>query len=469
MKHALVLAAILAVFVCLARPEIFSWPYYYDEADYMFAASLGPFANWTDRPSQSLVEFVRVGVRQGADAANRDQLSAVTRAGSDVNFYRHWHGPLYFYWLSAIAPLKLDEHTTRSLSYVFPMLTAIIIYFGCLWIFAEPWPAILSTAFFLWSYATVFSNEIAPHQLFVLCSTVTLILLAKWRATGDPLLWYASVVAAGCAFCVLEIAFVLVLVLILCAVRAPTIGKSALVFILTIAALWPAALLKLTFFKAYLFMAYLAVFRASAWGNAGFIETWRLRVTQAPVEWLLLAIAGLLYFSRTDRAARKYLAPVVVYGCLMFVVLLRVNSETPRYMLPYLAPFELAAGCTLASAMKKWKPLVRTNAVAAILMAIFCDTFATMRANPVRPSPRLNEVVADIRAAQLDGKTVLVPRNDVPMIHYYFPRTTVHGYLGDPSRDVLLARIDCDAVLAPGYPVALWRRSRDSPHYLSQR
>jgi len=38
MKHALALGAILAVFMFFTRREVFSWPYYYDEADYMFAA-----------------------------------------------------------------------------------------------------------------------------------------------------------------------------------------------------------------------------------------------------------------------------------------------------------------------------------------------------------------------------------------------------------------------------------------------
>ena len=77
MKHALALGAILAVFVLLARREIFTWPYYYDEADYMFAASLGLSANWLDRPSQPLTEFIRVGLRDGADPSKRAELSVM--------------------------------------------------------------------------------------------------------------------------------------------------------------------------------------------------------------------------------------------------------------------------------------------------------------------------------------------------------------------------------------------------------
>lgn len=469
MKHAVALAAILGVFVFLTRREVFPWPYYYDEADYMFAASLGVRANWTDHPSQSLADFVRVGIREGTEPANRSKLSAASRTGSDVNFYRHWHGPLYFYWLSAIARLKLDERATRALSYVFPMLTALVLYCGSLWIFAEPSAAILCAALFLWSYATVFSNEIAPHQLFVLCSMAALILLMKWRATARVRFWYGSVIAAACAFCTLEVAFVLVAILIFCAGRVPSIAKSVFVFLITVAVVWPAALAKLTFIKAYLFMAYLAVFRDSAWGNVGLSETWRLRFEQSPVEWLLLTIAAVLYFRSLDSAARKQLIPVVLYGCLMLLALLRVNSETPRYTLPFLPAFQFAAGCTFALSIRGWKPMPRFVAVTAILLAVFADSFITLHAHPVRPSPRLADILTAVRAANLDAKQLLAPRNDVPMIHYYFPRIATRGYLGAQERDAILAQTNWDAVLNVGYPVALWRRSRDSPHYLSQR
>jgi len=469
MKHALALAAILAVFVFVARRDVLPGPYYYDEADYMFAASLGARANWTDRPSQSLADFVRVGLAEGRNPAKRAQLSNTARAGSDVNFYRHWHGPLYFYWLSFIARLRLDERATRGLSYVFPILTTLVLYFGSLWIFAETAAAILSAALFLWSYATVFTDEIAPHQLFVLCSMAALILLMKWRATGNARCWYGSVIAAACAFCTLEVAFVLVVVLILCAGRIPSIGKSIWTFLLTVAALWPAALAKLTFVKAYLFMAYLAVFRASAWGRTGLLETWRLRFAQSPVEWLLLSFAGMLYFRSLDSPTRKQLFPVVLYGGLMILALLRVNSETPRYMLPFLAAFQFAAGCTFAFAIRNWKPMPSSVAVTAILLAVLGETLFNVLAHPVLPSPRLADVLTTIRAANLDAKQLLAPRNDVPTIHYYFPRIATRGYLEAAERDAILTQTDCDAVLDTGYPVALWRRSRDSPHYLSRR
>ena len=470
MRHALALGALLAVFVVLSRREVFSWPYYYDEADYMFAASRG-WANYTDHSSQPLVDYIRTGIREGRDPSHRAALSTQVRARGDVDFYRHWHGPLYFYWLAALAPLHLDERATRSLSYVFSVLTAMVIYFGALWVFPgrsrEP-AALLSSALYLWSYATVFSNEIAPHQLFVLCVVAALVLVMKWRVTGEQRFWYGAVVAAACAFCTLEVAFVLLLALAAFADKGKAV-KSLVLFLATVLIVWPAAVLKLSFAKAYLFMTYLALFRRSPWGEAGFFETWRHRFVQSPGEWILLAIAAVLYCRPGQSVARKTLVPVTLYGVLMLVALLRVNSDTPRYMLPFLPAFQIAAGFTLASAIGICRPAARWISTAAILLAMLSSTYAQIRAHPVLPAPRPSEVLAAVRSQNLEGKRLLAPQNDVPMIHYYLREVVLSGYVSAQERSGLLAQDRFDAVLNPGSPVTLQRQSPLSPHYLSQR
>jgi hypothetical protein len=456
MKHALSIGALLAVFLLFARQQVFTWPYYYDEADYMYAASLGWRANYTDTPSQPLVDFMRVGLRTGTDASERAALSVQTRATNDVNFYRHWHGPLYYYWLLALAPLNLDERTTRSLSYVFPVLTFLAIYFGSLWL--SPGgeghlAAILGGAFCLWSYPTTLTNEIAPHELFVLFYVAALILLMKWRITGAPRYWYGAVIFSACAFCTLEVAFVLVLVMLTCAAldgRATDwrwIGMSTALFAGSVLLLWPAAILKLSFLKAYLFMAFLAVFRKSPWGHITFFDTWRLRFGQSPGEWLLLAIAVVFYFGFCDSATRRLLMPVLLFASLMLIVLLRVTTETPRYMLPFLPALQLAAGFIFASILKNAKPVMRNACAVAICLVLLWNTAAQVRAHPIRPAPRLGAILASLRNQELTNKKVLAPQDDLPMIHYYLPGIVLSGYVSDQERSALLARERFDAVL----------------------
>ncbi len=476
MKHALVLGGIIAVFVILARKEVFSWPYYYDEADYMFAASLG-WANYSDQGSQPLAEYIQAGLQDRGHPTRRAQLSARSRASSDVNFYRHWHGPLYFYWLAGLAPLHLDEHASRSLSYLFPALTAVLIFLGSLWLLpsgAGALAAAFGSAFYLWSYATVFTNEIAPHQLFVLFTLAALLLVMKWRQTGDRRIWHGAVILSACAFCTLEVAFVLLIVLIACRLRSPSqsserwITKSMLTFLATVLFLWPAALLKLSFVKAYLFMAYLALMRQSPWGGIGFVEVWRLRFAQSPVEWLLLVLAAVLYF-RLEASVRTMLAPLLLFGVLMLCVLLRVNSETPRYMLPFLPAFETAAGFVFASVLSSRAPALRFASSAVILVLAFSGTYTQLRTHPIRPAPRLAAVLDQVRAEKLKGQKLLAPQNDLPMIHYYVPGVILSGYVAERERSMLLGQDTFDAVLYPGYPVSLKRQFSASPHYLSQR
>ena len=71
-------------------------PHVYDEADYMYAASLGYFPNWTDKPTLSLPEFLRI-------------LIPVSRLG-------------------------LNEHGVRSVMPVIPGLALLAVYLGCLWL-----------------------------------------------------------------------------------------------------------------------------------------------------------------------------------------------------------------------------------------------------------------------------------------------------------------------------------------------
>lgn len=96
MKHICIMAAIIAVFSWLSQGSAPASPYGYDEADYIYAAGRGWLANYTDTPTQSIVEFVRMRLGKRGESGSRGFLSEYIRASGDINFYRHSHGPLYF-------------------------------------------------------------------------------------------------------------------------------------------------------------------------------------------------------------------------------------------------------------------------------------------------------------------------------------------------------------------------------------
>src|SRR5579862_109783 len=172
-RYGFIFAALLALFLLLITRNVSSEPYVYDEADYMYAASLGFGANWSDTPSIPMAGFVRAGLNR----AGRDALSAQIRSGNDVLFYRHFHGPLFQYLLIPGSRLGWSEGAVRTSMLAIPAASLAIIYFGCLWLAPGHYAAFLAALLFMTSYSVLASTELAPHQLFALCSLGCLILL----------------------------------------------------------------------------------------------------------------------------------------------------------------------------------------------------------------------------------------------------------------------------------------------------
>jgi hypothetical protein len=444
-RHVLILLALLGIAFGLVQSKISPGPFGYDESDYMYAAQFGPAAQWLDLEAMSLAEYVRIGLGPGRDPNQRLALSQLGRSVNDPNVYRHWHGPVYWYWLGFVSNLTHDEHVLRWLSLFFPVITAIMLYFGTLRILpgdSAPLAAILSTALFLWSPATLRTTELAPHLAFVFFSVAALLLLSKVMVDGTRSDWYAAVVAAGVAFCTLEVTFVLVAVLAICAWRQRNAlaldwgfcAKSLAVFVTTVLVIWPAGLLKLTFAKAYMFMAYLALFRKSPWGNVGFAGVWAQRFAMSPLEWILIAAGLVLFFKLRQKAAARAVEPFVWFGLLMLLTLLRVTGDAPRYATPFLFAFDVIAGWMIASALPLRGMKARYAAVLGLVALLAGVSAWKLSSYHPDDNPRLSSLLAAIRAQGLDTKLILTPQDDLPSLHYYLPHAQLLGYLGPPPK-----------------------------------
>src|SRR5258706_8976439 len=164
--HFVCLSAIILLYCFLVKDSISRGPYTYDEADYMYAASLGPAAHFTDSPTLPITDFVHTGLSQATKSSERIAVSRSIRDSNDIVFYRHWHGPLFFYPLLVLHSFHLDEHKVRSAMLIVPILTAMVVYLGSLWLLPGLTGAvagIVASTLFLWSYVTVSVTELAPH------------------------------------------------------------------------------------------------------------------------------------------------------------------------------------------------------------------------------------------------------------------------------------------------------------------
>jgi len=442
-----VFGLLLALFLLLITRNVSSEPYVYDEADYMYAASLGFIANWSDTPSISMAEFVRAGFSGNARLA----LSERIRGGNDVLFYRHFHGPLFHYVLIPMSHLGLSEHAARSALLAIPCASLAVVYFGCLWLAppSKAMTALVAAMLFLSSYSVIWSTELAPHQLFALCSLGSLILLLKAVGTGDRRYWCGSAVAAALAFCTLEVGFVLVLVVALCAwkERSKSLAASVVVFFATVLLVWPAAILRLSLVKSYVVMAYHALARTGSWGDVGFIDTWRARILDSPVESVLVGLALIFAF----RSVRRYY-PVALFAALMIAATLRVLTTTPRYSLAFMPVLDLLAGLALVPSLG---PLRRPASFAVVTLAVaglYGSAWYQVARQPHNRNPRSPAVLTYIHQNGLENKAVLAPQADIPALHYYFPGMRLRGYLAQSPTALDRVGFVPDAIIPAAKP-----------------
>jgi hypothetical protein len=434
--------------------------YDYDEADYMFAASRGFLANWSDSPALSLPQFVRIGLSRGGDPSQRSDLSVLVRDSGDMDAYRHWHGPVYYYGL-ALAPADASEHAVRMLVLASALVGLAVVYLGCLWLSLGTLAAVISSLLFLWCPAVVKTTEIAPHLLFSAASLAALFATAKFRETGRRSHWYAALALSGVAFCTMELAFALIVAVLICGhlererllngVGAARLAwRSLAAFVAPVLVLWPAGLYKLTFIKSYLFMAYLAVFRKNAWGDTTFAQAWSFRFGAMPVEWAALALSLILFFRRRDWPGRKGISAFLIFGAIMLAAVLRVNSVGLRYVLPYFPAWMVFTGCVLASAIERLKAPPRWTLVLLVAALVFVDTARQVNARAPEPDPQWLARIAAVRDPRWQGKTLLVPQGEIPTLHFYFQNLTFRGYLDASAIPARLSAQHFDGVIYPG-------------------
>jgi len=173
-------------------------------------------------------------------------------------------------------------------------------------------------------------------------------------------------------------------------------------------------------------MAYLTLSRDAAWGNASFIETWRGRIFDSPLEWVLI-LAGVTMWLRNRR---RNVYPVGLFALLTLAATLHVLTSTPRYSLAFVPALDLLAGLTLVPSLG---PLRRPASLAVVALAVaglYGSAWYQVAHQPRNPNPRSAAVLTYIHQNELENKALLVPQADVPALHYYFPGMRLRGYYG---------------------------------------
>ena len=457
-----IFSVVTAVLVAFFIPDIPAARYSYDESDYMYAVSRGFFANYLDEHSIPLSVFLGKGTREGMQAGARQELSDFIRASDDITFYRHYHAPLYYYWLTLTgAFLGRSEVIMRSASFAILLLGAGAVYFICLVLARENrhLAALIGVTFLLLSPVNIqTAMKITPHGLYAVVTVGSLFFLAQLLAGGGIKYWNLGLISLATALLTLEFAPLLFMTYVILVWRQrqdilagigqrswqKPIVRSLAIIGAGLFLIWPGGILKLTLLKNYLLFTYFTLVRGSAYGNATLLEVWWQRIGSSPLEFVVigagLSVTAIFFFKRKGNPG---LIPFLIYAALIFLVTVRIRSQITTYFSSLTIVIYIICAVSLAEAFQGRQKLVKFGASGALILGLIVNNlFVT---GPVPSSkisdPVINRTVDHFLQTPPAGK-LLLPTTMLPTFHYYMPDYNLVTYLQPMGMEQLAAELN---------------------------
>jgi hypothetical protein len=411
-------------------------PYYYDESDYVYAGTRGLMANFLDRPSLSLVEFVQHGLALSRGQSKSADMSRLVREMGDISFYRHYHGPMYAYWLALCQLAGADKETDyRGSGLLLHSLTALAVLGVFRWALpALPvWSGLLAAlAYLLNRTGLVAASLVTQHVLFPLWTALALFLLGRFRRDLERRYLYLAAVVLGLAFATLESSFILLGAAVLCVVSLYPrlrIGemwnltwRGALVFLATTLVVWPKGVLELGLLKGYVYLAYIAIFKRTFTPISPF-TLWMHKFVEYPYEFVLPAaalVAGVVFYRKLR--CREEIAPFLIYGWLFVGVTMVVTAPFTYYHTSLLLTGAVVVGM-LAGELYLWKPGIGTVASAAAVASLVAMAWIYHQEAAAEKQSFYESRAEAIRYVRAAGPKSMyyVPFEAVPPLHFYAP------------------------------------------------
>ncbi len=141
------------------------------------------------------------------------------------------------------------------------------------------------------------------------------------------------------------------------------------------------------------------------------METWRDRILNSPLEWLLILIGVALCIQNRSRRSCSDIYPLGLFAALMLVATLGVLTVTPRYSLAFVPALDLLAGLTLVPSLG---PLRRPASFAVVALAVaglYGIAWYQVAHRPHNPNPRSAAVLTYIHQNELENKAVFAPQD----------------------------------------------------------
>ena len=278
-----------------------------DEADYAYAASQGYFANSWDLNSLSWETFLSLGLGKGMKKGQYTNLSNYIRSSNAITFYRHHHGPLYFFGLAAAISISSNERWLRSsgLFWLLCMAAAAMGSLNMMFPKQTYWPSVMTGGLIGLSYSGFTASTIlSGHTAFACFSIISLSTAGKWLSENDRKWLFYSAVTGGIAFATIEYAILLPVSIFLATLLKlksnanicwKLIAIDALTWALTAVAsllvVWPAGVIKFSILKNYIVSAYMVLMRNHVFqSDNSIVSAWIERIVSDPLTYWIIII-----------------------------------------------------------------------------------------------------------------------------------------------------------------------------------
>ena len=175
------------------------------------------------------------------------------------------------------------------------------------------------------------------------------------------------------------------------------------------------------------------------------------------MEWTLIVAALILWIRFRDLPGRSEAIPFLLFGALMLGIMLRVLTTGLRYVLPFLPAFLVFTAIVLSGVLVRYRPVVRMWAVAFVCAAMLLSAQLFALAHPLDPDPHPWRLIAEVKDRNLGSARLLVPHDDLPTLHYYFPDADLTAY----DDAAALPSGEFDAIVHAGDPVKIDVRKQE--------
>ena len=444
--NCILLCVVALIFIKVYGSNLPSEKYYSDEGDYMSAVSKGFLSNYLDKHSMSLFSFVSYGFKYGLSKENATTLSNIARASGGEDQFRHYHGPVFIYYL-IIGKNFIDNSETafRWLS-AFVLLACAIFVFMLLLLLNEPPTARVGCylAAIMILFSPVLFDTVAfisPHMIYSLFTAVVLLLTAVIIKEKKLTYWYGALLCLALSTITIEYSPLLIVTFVISIYLNRKqlfpgwdkkeivlfIAKSVLFYFLVIFIVWPAGIVKLSLIKSYIMYVYAATIRSEYYGTQNYLTVWLYRFKLSPVELtiIFLSIGSAVFMLKR----RKWIFPFVLYCLLILLATIRNKSPASSHVSSFVTTGIILSGIIINNALST-KKITKFSAIFCII-ALNYASFVYLFLPPYHRRydllyNQLNGMVEYVNKHY--NERILVHRECLMTLHYYFPEKKIDSF-----------------------------------------